>query len=119
MVVWGAGWDGWVGWQGSLSARLPPGPACAAGAAAAAAAPCMPRLPCACQHDRPTAPRPPTCLPCLPRPPCSAPTSAQVREEDELGAKPKRRGKVMSDYELWEIAQLIKSGGFCFPLLRL
>lgn len=35
----------------------------------------------------------------------------QVAEEDELGAKPKRRGKVMSDYEKWEIAQLIKSGG--------
>ena len=34
----------------------------------------------------------------------------QVKEEDELGAKPKRRGKVMSDYEKWEIAQLIKSG---------
>lgn len=34
----------------------------------------------------------------------------QVAEEDELGAKPKRRGKVMSDYEKWEIAQLIKSG---------
>lgn len=40
---------------------------------------------------------------------------AQVREEDELGSKPKRRGKVMSDYEKWEIAQLIKSGA---PLPR-
>ncbi|KAL4424788.1 hypothetical protein ABPG77_000828 [Micractinium sp. CCAP 211/92] len=34
----------------------------------------------------------------------------KVAEEDELGAKPKRRGKVMSDYEKWEISQLIKSG---------
>ncbi|KAI7836400.1 hypothetical protein COHA_009732 [Chlorella ohadii] len=34
----------------------------------------------------------------------------KVKEEDELGAKPKRRGKVMSDYEKWEISQLIKSG---------
>ncbi|PRW58375.1 putative pre-mRNA-splicing factor ATP-dependent RNA helicase [Chlorella sorokiniana] len=34
----------------------------------------------------------------------------KVKEEDELGGKPKRRGKVMSDYEKWEIAQLIKSG---------
>ena len=33
-----------------------------------------------------------------------------MKEEDELGGKPKRRGKVMSDYEKWEIAQLIKSG---------
>ncbi len=38
-------------------------------------------------------------------------TFSQVKEEDELGAKPKRRGKVMSDYEKWEISQLIKSGG--------
>lgn len=33
-----------------------------------------------------------------------------MAEEDELGHKPKRRGKVMSDYEKWEISQLIKSG---------
>ena len=38
-----------------------------------------------------------------------------MKEEDELGGKPKRRGKVMSDYEKWEIAQLIKSGGGHVP----
>lgn len=46
----------------------------------------------------------PTCLP--------APSPPQVKEDDGLDAKPKRRGKVMSDYEKWEIAQLIKSGGW-------
>jgi hypothetical protein len=30
-----------------------------------------------------------------------------------LDGKPKRRGKVMSDYEKWEIKQLINSGEGC------
>ena len=39
----------------------------------------------------------------------------KVKEDDPLdaGGRPKRRGKVMSDYEKWEIAQLIKSGEPC------
>lgn len=57
-------------------------------------------------------------VPCLIRPhaclDAALPDLPQVAEEDELGAKPKRRGKVMSDYEKWEISQLIKSGG-CRP----
>jgi hypothetical protein len=46
--------------------------------------------------------------------------SLQVKEDDALEAKPKRRGKVMSDYERWEIKQLINSGGrsIWWPLLR-
>ncbi|KAI3436603.1 hypothetical protein D9Q98_006020 [Chlorella vulgaris] len=34
----------------------------------------------------------------------------KVKEDDALDGKPKRRGKVMSDYEKWEIKQLINSG---------
>lgn len=37
----------------------------------------------------------------------------QVKEDDVLDGKPKRRGKVMSDYEKWEIKQLINSGEGC------
>jgi hypothetical protein len=55
----------------------------------------------------------PLCPPASYQASSSPPTAQeQVKEDDGLEAKPKRRGKVMSDYEKWEIAQLIKSGGW-------